>query len=365
MSYDRAQFERPTRTGDALPDELIDIFKKNAAQRRSERADARRQKLLQHVQDVGKAKGSSPWTHEPQRSRRGRPGRRSPNPVPAGGAWPSLACDQGWASIGDRSAPFTWGSQEQPAYNSSADGTHLSSAMTRHQTGEFSLALVAKSDPTSVYAEGMNEGLGFKGEDISATIGQVYFVAGQGPAVVQAQAQLAMNSILWHSAMLWQGDAFAEAGGFATITVSEFAIDVTFPQGAKSRLLGQNSQETDFFGWLADPGGGVFSHAFTGDAYLNPEPLDLSVTLEHNNDAMYAMVEVDVEIFGYTQKGAANSYEPSMVYLDFRVTDDDDLVLGLESDATDIYPGGQYLPYPSPIILTETRLCAFYPKPSH
>lgn len=366
MSYDRAELEKIIRTGGTLPDELLNIFKKNAERRRSEKADARLRKLTQYALDVGKARASSSWTPGLQRLRRNRPGFLSPNPVPAGDPPTPLTCDPGFSMIGNTFAPFSWGSPGMPEYGQvipDQPGAHQSSTMTRPQTGEFSLALVVMSDPNSQYAPVTNEGLGFKGVDISATIGQLYVVAGQSPLVVQGQAQLAMNVPLWFASRFWPGDAYAVSGGFATITVSEFAMDWTL-HGIQSKQFGQNSVETDLFGWGAapvTPGADPNDAVFSNDVYFTPGPLDLSIPLAHNNDAMYAMVEVDIDIFGFVQMGAPNRLDQAAkIYLDYRIADDDDLIVGPEDESDPEYGA---LPLPSPIILTETRLCGFYPKP--
>ena len=363
MSYDHAELEQIIRTGGKLPDELVEIFKKNAARRRSEIAGARRRKFIQYALGVGKARESSSWTPSVPRGRRDRPGRLSPNPVPAGDPPQSLACDQGFAMIGDTFAPFLWGSQEQPAYNSSPDGTHLSSTMTRRKTGEFSLALVVTSDPNDPTGQGASEILGFKGEEISASIGQLYVVAGQSPLLVQGQAQLAMRVPAWWVARFWLGDAYGVAGGSATITVSEFSIEWTL-KGIKSELMGQNSIETDLFGWMGDllsPGDDPYLPVYLSESYFTPGPLNLSVPMEHNPAATYAMVEVDIDIFGFTQTGTPKNPFSTKIDLAYRITDDDDLKVGPEDETDPDY--GLY-PYPSPIILTETRLCGFYPKPN-
>lgn len=359
MSYDHAELEQIIRTGGKLPDELVEIFKKNAAQRRSERAGARRRKITQHMIDIAKATAAWPFASGSQRVGRNRPGRLSPNPVPAGGPPQPLACDSGFNMIGNTFAPFSWGSPVIPEYGqpiADQPGAHQSSQMTRPQTGEFSLAFVVMSDPSSEYAPVMDEVLGFKGVEISATIGQVYFVAGQSPLMVSGHARLAtVQSSL--ASRIWVQEASAVAAGSATITVSELAIDWTLQQGPQSKLLDQSSLETELFSLLLPP--------FAGSASADddPGPIDLSVRLKHHNDATLAMVEVDIDILGYVNMGVTNSREQgSTIYLDYRVPDDPDLVVGPEPDDTSYYDSPW--PYPSPIILTQTRLCGFYPKPN-
>jgi hypothetical protein len=226
--------------------------------------------------------------------------------------------------------------------------------MTRRETGEFSLALAIDSDPNSPWSPTTNEVLGFKGVTISATMGELYFV-GQGPIVLQGYARLAMNERLWDAVTLRPGDAFAVTEGYATLTVSQFALEFTGTRESlpllQTKLIGESSTEVDLFQWGAAPDGSVFENSVS----FNGSPFDLAATLAYSNDAIFTQIDIDIELFAAVTTGTSNGADTALIYHDFRV-DDDGLTVGPESDDTS---PGHPLPYPCPILLKEVRLCSY------
>lgn len=352
MSYDRAELEQVIRSGGPLPEELLNIFKQDAARRRSAKIDARLRKATQHLKDFPKTGKSSPIPLDQQRFRRSQPGIPLGKPDPAPQPLP-LACSPGWTTVYDSSAPFSWGSQETPSAGMAPDGTPQWSVMTRRESGEFSFVLDVDSNPTSDWSPTTNEGGQWKGVTLSATIGELYLM-GQSPLVLQAYARIAMDGRLLDSVRVYAGDAYALMKGSATLTISQYALEFTgswghFPS-EQTKLLGQASAEADLFEWFAGPDGQVFEDQINFDG----SPFDLSVPLANHNDAVFTEIDVDIYLFAEVTASAPNSENPSGFMINF-CAGDDPLIEMEQCDPTS-YEGP---PCPCPILLKELRLCSY------